>query len=153
MEKGYQYLESGLDSVFLVNGFEYHEGPRGKTVSIHDIEGLHKAIGIALVHKKQRLTGKEFRYLRTEMLLSQATLAKVLGVKELTVARWEKSASEIPLATEAVVREMYLDSVGEGHKPIRELLEAIADLDNKLDQRIELRKPKKKWEVLEAKAA
>lgn len=149
MEKVYQYRESGLDSVFLVNGFEYHNSPRGRTVSIQDVEGLHKTIGLTLAQMEKRLTGKEFRYLRVEMLLSQASLAKVLGVRELTVSRWEKEETEIPVATEAVVREMYLDSIGEGGR-IRELLEKIADLDDRLDEAktIRVRKPKKNWEVV-----
>jgi DNA-binding transcriptional regulator YiaG len=156
MENGYRYLESGLDSVFLVNGFEFHDGPRGRTVTIHDIDGLHRAIGLALVRRRQRLTGKEFRYLRSEMLLSQASLGHVLGVKELTVARWEKGQSEIPLATDAVVRQMYLECIGKDHPPVREILERIADLDDALDRAVWLKKPekpKKEWQVVQPAAA
>jgi DNA-binding transcriptional regulator YiaG len=151
MEREYHYRESGLDSVFLMNGFEFHSGPQGRTVTIHDIEGLHRAIGRALVEKRQRLTGKEFRFLRSELLLSQAALGAALGVRELTVARWEKGESEIPMATEAVVRQMYAESIKD-HPSIRELLERIADLEDQIDQAIMLKKPekpKKDWQVVQ----
>jgi putative transcriptional regulator len=149
MEKDYHYLESGLENVFLQNGFEYIDGPSGRTVTIHDIDGLHRAIARALVSEHRRLTGKEFRFLRTELLLSQALLARVLGVRELTVARWEKGQSDIPVATDAALRQMYAQSQGQ-HPGMRELLERIADLDDKMDQLI-LRKPtppRREWHVV-----
>ena len=149
----YHYTESGLDTVFLVNGYEYIDTPGGKSVVIQDIDGLHQAIGTALLRKRRRLTGKEFRFLRSELLLSQASLAKVLGVKELTIGRWEKGQSEIPLSAEAIVRQLFAESIGT-NRPIKELLESIADLDDALDRTLTLRKPKAKWEVVEhAKAA
>lgn len=146
----YQYLESGLDNVYLLDGFEFHHDPSGRTVTIHDVDGLHEAIARELIGKRQRLTGKEFRFLRTELLLSQAALAHALGVRELTVARWEKGQTEIPVATEAALRQWYGESVGE-HPGMRELLGLIADLEDELDQRILLRKPerpKSKWQVM-----
>jgi DNA-binding transcriptional regulator YiaG len=148
MKDRYHYLESGLDNVFLMGGFRYDHGPSGRTVSIQDIESLHQAIARALIGKRQRLTGKEFRFLRTELLLSQASLAGALGVRELTVARWEKGQTDIPVATEAAVRQMYAESVGE-HPRMRELLTRIADLEDELDKLILLQKPERprsEWE-------
>jgi DNA-binding transcriptional regulator YiaG len=150
MKDRYHYLESGLDNVFLMGGFQFDHGPSGRTVAIQDIEGLHQAIARALIGKRQRLTGKEFRFLRTELLLSQAALAHALGVRELTVARWEKGISEIPVATEAAVRQWYAESVGE-HPRMRELLSRIADLEDELDKLILLQKPERprsEWELV-----
>jgi putative transcriptional regulator len=143
----YQYTESGLDAVFLVNGYEFRDTSGGKTVTIHDIDGLHRAIGIALVRQRLRLTGKEFRFLRSELLLSQASLAKFLGVRELTVGRWEKGQSEIPLSADAIVRQLFAESIGK-HGPIKELLERIADLEDDLDRTLTLGQSKKKWQVV-----
>ena len=149
MKDRYQYIESGLDNVFLAGGFEYQTAPSGRTVTIHDIEGLHEAIGRWLVNKRQRLMGKEFRFLRSELLMSQAFLANVLGVRELTVARWEKGQTEIPAATDAAVRKMYAESV-KGERPgMRELLTRIADLENELDKSLLLKRPPKSdWQVV-----
>ena len=45
----YHYKESGLDNVYLENGFTIHKTPYGEGVSIQDTAGLHKAIGVWLV--------------------------------------------------------------------------------------------------------
>jgi putative transcriptional regulator len=148
----YRYTESGLDNVYLANGFEF--GNDG-TVIIRDIDGLQTAIGRALATQQRRLTGEEFRFLRTELLFSQASLAKVLGVKELTIGRWERGESEIPVSTEATVRTMFLESLGE-RKRMKELLEEIADLDDEIDrQSLKMRESKGHWAALkpESRAA
>lgn len=143
----YKYTESGLDNVFLVSGFEYADG--GKTVIIRDIDGLQRAIGQALVHQRRRLTGKEFRFLRSELLLSQANLARVLGVKELTIGRWEREESEIPLSSEVVVRVMFRESLGE-EGDVKGLLEQIADIEDEIDRRtLTLRENRGRWAVME----
>ena len=154
----YHYKESGLDNVILVGGFEYIDSPGGKTIVIHDIDGLQRVIGKALVGKRQRLTGKEFRFLRSELLLSQSNLASMLGVKELTVGRWERGESEIPLSAEAAVRMMYAQMTEGEHGPrMTELLKQIDDLDDELDRMLKLNKGKGnkgKWRVIpDAKAA
>jgi putative transcriptional regulator len=143
----YRYTESGLDNVYLVSGYEF--GPDRKTVIIRDIDGLQTAIGRVLATQRRRLTGMEFRFLRSELLFSQASLAKVLGVKELTVGRWEKEESEIPVSTEATVRTMFLESLGERRK-MKELLEQIADLDDEIDRHtLKMRECKGRWAALE----
>ena len=49
----YHYSECGLDNIYLYNGFEFVETPRGRAVNIRDIEGLHRAIGLILVRDKK----------------------------------------------------------------------------------------------------
>jgi DNA-binding transcriptional regulator YiaG len=142
----YRYTESGLDTVFLVNGYEFKSAPGGKTVTFHDIDGLHRTIGIALVGKRARLTGKEFRFLRSELLLSQASLAKIIGVRELTVGRWEKGRSEIPLSADAIVRQLFAESIGKNGS-IKELLERIGGMENDIDWTLTLEQSKRKWQL------
>ena len=91
--KLYHYIECGLDDVWLINGFEYHESPRGKTVSISNIESLHEAVGVHICRNRRDLSGAEIRFLRREMLMSQSTLARLLDVTELTINRWETEKS------------------------------------------------------------
>lgn len=90
----YRYQGCGLPNVFLRNGYELVETPYGKGVTIHDLDGLHLALGAAIVESPEPLVGHEFRFLRTEMQLSQAGLAALLGCDEQSVARWEKGKSK-----------------------------------------------------------
>jgi transcriptional regulator with XRE-family HTH domain len=147
----YHYTECGLDNVYLVSGYEF--APDGKTVIIRDLDGLQSAIGRVLAKQQHRLTGDEFRFLRSELLLSQASLAKVLGVKELTIGRWERGESEIPVSTEAAVRTMFLESLGERRK-MKDLLEHIADLDDEIDRyTLKMRENEGRWAALEPESA
>ncbi len=92
--KLYRYVGSGLPNVYLKNGYEEVSTPYGKGVTIHDIDGLHAAIGAAILKSPKPLVGYEFRFLRNELELSQAALAKLLGCNEQAVARWEKGKSK-----------------------------------------------------------
>jgi putative transcriptional regulator len=130
----YHYTESGLDHVYLANGYEFVEAPGGRAVRISDIDGLHEAIGRTLITDKKNLSGKEIRFLRHEMLMSQAKLAKLLEVGEQTVHRWEKGKAEIPKPAEALIRLLYRDHIKDkGVSSIRRCLERLADLEDALD--------------------
>lgn len=155
MKPIYHYTESGLDNVFLVNGFDYIEAPGGnRTVYIQDIDGLHEAIGLALIRRRQSLSGKELRFLRNELLLSQVRMSQMLGVTEQTVARWEKGETTMPRAGEALVRVMFAESMKQD-TPIRDVLERIADLDDEEDGTLNLEETPDGWapaRVLQAAA-
>ena len=131
-DKKYHYLECGLDDVYLVNGFERTKSARGTSIAIRDIDALHRAIGESLCLKKKDLTGKEFRFLRREMLMSQSTLAHLLDVGEQTVHRWEAGKASIPKAAEALLRLMYRD---EPNSRVRDQLNRIADLEDVIDRK------------------
>lgn len=143
---GYHYLESGLDYVFLGNGFEVREDNEGTTVFIQNIEGLHKVIGHHLATDKKRLRGKEIRFLRTEMLMSQRVLASLLQVDEQTVARWEKGHIRMPASADATLRLLYLEHNG-GNEKISKLLQTIADLEDEIDRRMTLEETEDGWNI------
>src|SRR5579884_196603 len=125
----YHYTESGLDNIYLANGYEFVEAPTGRTVRITDIDGLHEAIGKALITGKKNLSGKEIRFLRHEMMMSQAFLAKLLEVGEQTVHRWEKGKGEVPKPAEALIRLLYREHIKDKSvSGIRNHLQRLADL-------------------------
>lgn len=130
----YHYTECGLDNVYLVSGFDFVSDGREKEVVIQDLEGLHKAIGRYLLGKAD-LSGKEIRFLRHEMSMSQVTLADLLRVSEQAVARWEKGKTEVPKPAESIIRALYQQFVTA--KPIddvRRSLKRIADLEHAADR-------------------
>jgi hypothetical protein len=73
MTDSYHYTECGLSNIFLLNGYNFIETPRGKAISINDLNGLHNAIGLWLTTSKKNLSDEEIRFLNDELLLSQNT--------------------------------------------------------------------------------
>ena len=129
----YHYTECGLQNVYLRNGFKFAETPRGEGVKIHDIDGLQKAIGSDIIRSNRRLSGPQFRFLRTEIGLAQAHLATLLDVEVQSVARWEKGQTKpIPGPADKVIRFLYDEHIG-GNPKIRDWLQELADLDERID--------------------
>jgi putative transcriptional regulator len=131
-EERYHYTECGLDNIYLRNGYEYVPSKRGKSIRIHDVEGLHRAIGEMLLWDKKHLDGKEFRFLRGELNMTQQNLALLLGVGVQSVARWEKQKTAIPGPAQAVIRLLYGEKLN-GNQKICEPLERLAELDELSD--------------------
>ncbi|MEM6408165.1 MAG: transcriptional regulator [Pseudomonadota bacterium] len=135
MSEHYHYTECGLDDVYLVNGVDVVDG----RMTIHEIDGLHRAIGQWLVTNKKSLSGAEMRFLRHELELSQASLARMLGVTEQSVLRWEKKRRDRgngSPAAERALRMLYLDKF-DGDTRLSETLEMIADLEDEIGNLME----------------
>jgi len=125
----YHYTECGLNNIYLLNGYQFIKTPRGKAVSINDIDGLHKAIGMFLVTNKKDLTGDELRFLRHEMLMSQNTLATLLGMSEQAIRRWENGKIAIPKPSESLLRLLYREHIHNQDGKIAKVLKEIAELE------------------------
>ena len=128
----YHYTECGLDEIYLVNGYEVHETHYGRGVSVKDADGLHKAIGCWLANSKKALDGKEIRFLRKEMDLTQSELGDILSVNAQTLARWEKAQIEMPGPAEMLLRVVYLQHVG-GKINVRKLAEHLRQVEGMPD--------------------
>lgn len=125
----YHYTDSGLDNVWLENGYTVHQTPYGEGVSIQDSDGLHKAIGQWLVSLPKPLNGAELRYLRLEMDLTQKSLAGILGQDEQAVRRWEKARKRaIHGSADRLLRALYGEYV-EGDGSVRSMVDRLAELD------------------------
>jgi DNA-binding transcriptional regulator YiaG len=142
----YHYTESGLRNIYLVNGFKHYKTAYGKGVAFDNIEGLHREIGRHLCAYRPRLTGPEFRFLRHELDLSQAALAKLLGNNEQAVALWEKGKVKVPAWADRLMRALYREHTGENVQ-IRKLIEKVAALENSkvLPTRFEAKETTKGW--------
>lgn len=125
----YHYTESGLDNVWLENGFTIHATPYGEGVSIQDTEGLHKVIGQWLVSLPKPLNGAELRFLRLEMDMTQKNLAGILGADEQAVRRWEKSRDKaMNGSADRLLRALYCEYINKGSR-IRRMVDRLAELD------------------------
>lgn len=122
----YHYTESGLRNIWLASGYDVVETSYGTGVAIHDVAGLHRAIGEELA-KKSRITGAELRFLRKEMDMSQRALGQLIGVTDQAVAKWEKTG-RIPKTADRMIRLIYLEHIG-GNVRIISTIERINDTD------------------------
>jgi DNA-binding transcriptional regulator YiaG len=121
-----RYIGCGLRNVWLQNGYTKKQTPYGKAVAIEDVEGLHRIVAKMLA-RKPRLTGAEFRFLRKELDLSQAALARMFGYDAQTIALWEKSSDRVPQLADRVLRLIYLEHV-DGNVKIRATIDRENDM-------------------------
>ena len=129
IEMAYHYTDSGLDNVWLVNGYIEHETPYGPGISIQDTAGLHRAIGEWLVETPKPLNGAELRFIRLEMELTQRDLAGILGAEEQAVRRWEKARTKpINGPVDRLLRALYSEYLN-GDGAVRKIVDRLAALN------------------------
>lgn len=124
----YEYRECGLEGIFLRSGYEIVHTEHGDGLTIKNIDGLHAAIGEFLVCHKKMLAGKEIRFLRKEMDLTQEELGSLVGVEGQTVARWEKGTTDLAGPADGLLRLLYIGTVHGKLDPMKMLAELkVAD--------------------------
>ena len=130
----YHYTESGLQNVWLTNGYVVKKTPYGKSVAIHDVDGLHRIIGRSIANQP-KLTGAELRFLRKEMEMSQAALALLVGTSEQNISLWERRG-RIPKASDRLIRVLYLEHKFGNNVQIKALIERINALDKHAQEKM-----------------
>jgi DNA-binding transcriptional regulator YiaG len=144
--KPYHYTASGLDNVYLVNGYEVDaEG----VLYVHNISQLHDAIGLSLIMKSNPLTGDEIRYIRHHLDLSQKKLGSLLGVDYQSILGWEKGKREITASADRLLKAYYYSFLNpENNKGVSEFIQELSELDAiEAEGRILLEEKKDKWDV------
>jgi putative transcriptional regulator len=129
----YHYTESGLQNIWLANGYVKRETADGVAVAIHDLDELHDAIGRTLA-MRPHLTGAGLRFLRQELNLSQRRLGEMLGASEESVSLWERKG-KIPKSADRIVRALYLEKL-DGNVHITQMIERLVTLDDRPDDRL-----------------
>lgn len=145
------YTSCGLRNVWLGNGYHVRRTPYGRAVSIEDVEELHRTIGMALVREKPRLSGAEFRFLRKELDLSQAKLARHIGVGEQALSKWERQG-RVPRYAERFLRALFREYV-EGNAKIQELVDRLVELDRVERNRFTFDHTEEGWREVQGVAA
>ncbi|MDQ6992016.1 MAG: helix-turn-helix domain-containing protein [Mariprofundus sp.] len=127
----YHYTDSGLDFIYLANGYNVVKTPYGEGVAIHDLEGLHIVIG-SCIADRPIMTGDEFRFLRIELGLSQVEVANLIGVGESAVRNWEKGRTQhVPRPSANLMRGLYLESIDATSK-LSKILKNISHLNREI---------------------
>lgn len=124
------YTWSGLEDIYLCSGYERVPADDGSDdIVIHELDGLHRAIGYYLVSEKKTLGGNEVRFLRRQMDLTQADLGDLLRVTDQSVARWEKGEIPFKGPADLLLRAIYLGHISE-KVDVRELAKELRAIDS-----------------------
>lgn len=99
-----EYKHFAVPNVWLRNGYEESESPYGKVVSYEDVEGLEHLLQLEVLLQDYCLTGKQIRFLRRGLALTQPQLAERLQVDPQTIARWEKEETPVTLIIDQAMR-------------------------------------------------
>ena len=137
--KSYHYVQCGLNNVWLLNGFTIEDSPYGEGVSIVDIEGLHACIARTLCDKPLPLSGREFKFLRRELDLSQKRIGEILGCTDRSI-RGLENKEEVAEPSNSLIRHIYLESIDPNSKYLElfESLRASDVIENAVAERLEL---------------
>ncbi|MGL4635678.1 MAG: helix-turn-helix domain-containing protein [Beijerinckiaceae bacterium] len=142
----YHYTESGLDNVWLENGYTEHVTAYGKGISIQDTDSLHKAIGSWLISIPKPMNGAELRFIRIEMELTQKSLAGILGAEEQAVRRWEKNRKKAVNGTaDRFLRSLYSEYIKQDSS-IRRIVDRLVELDQVDSAKVSFSETKSGWQ-------
>ncbi len=91
-----------LSDLLGLRGIVVHGAPAGKCTSCgaiyHEgavLEGAERAVIGMLVRARAVLTGEQVRFVRKFLGMTQEDFARRLGLKRLTVTRWEKNETDL----------------------------------------------------------
>ncbi len=90
---------------------------------IPKIEQLHRAIALAVVSKRPRLTAHEVRFLRKYLGWSGADFAKHMGVTPESVSRWENEREQMSPVADRLLRLMVVTRAPVSEYPLDSLAE------------------------------
>ena len=124
--ENFKYDASGLRGITLADVEVARCATCGEfEVTIPNIEGLHRAIALAICNRKERLTPEEVRFLRKYLGLSGVDFAEILGVAAESVSRWETGKAAMGGTADRYLRLLVLTRQPVSHYPL-EMLRTIA---------------------------
>jgi DNA-binding transcriptional regulator YiaG len=107
--EAYHYTECGLDNVFIKGMIPCQDNEGDDVFTIPNVSGLHKVITETIVDRDVGMTGQELRFIRTEIGMTQAELAKVVHHDAQSVGRWERNEFPVDQNAEALIRLLAIE--------------------------------------------
>jgi DNA-binding transcriptional regulator YiaG len=107
----YHYRESGLDNVLIEGVMPCKDDEGFDVVTIPNIAGLHATIAEGIVTHRAGMSGKELRFLRSEMGMTQAQLAQVVHHDAQSLGRWERGEFPMEPVAEALIRLLAIEAL------------------------------------------
>jgi len=140
----YHYKGCGLDDVYLKSGYDIEKTPYGNGVRVKNLDELHQQIGLYLVKFRKSLSGKEIRFLRHQIDLTQSELARFFGCNVQQVARYEKNENKLTGPADRLLRIIYEEHV-KAEGSVREILEMLDSMDDTENNHIVLADVNGEW--------
>lgn len=143
-DQPYTYDTCGLDNVIIFGIPQYKCHECGEVyVSVPKIKQLHQVVAVSLCCQKERLSGKELRFLRKEMRLKASEFAAVLSIDPSTLSRIENGHETPSEPLEKFIRSTYISMVNSTQEePVCtdwvEILKHVAKLPMNPDRKIAL---------------
>lgn len=107
----YHYKGSGLDNIFIEDGFEIEQTERGEVIRVKNVEQLHAAIAQALLESDSRLTGLEARFLRRHFCWSQKLMGEMLGETVDTIKKREKNPKALSGPVNGMLKVVIFETI------------------------------------------
>src|SRR5262249_32299903 len=108
LDTPYHYATAGLSDIYLLNGVELKNDPEsGEVTHIEDRGDLQYAIGLSIIENPEPMTGEEFQFLRKQMMLTEAELARHMRVSEQVIDEYETGKTPLA-AADPHMRILYL---------------------------------------------
>lgn len=146
LQEPFRYLACGLDNVFLTSGYVRKERGGQWVTAVEDADGLYRAIAKHLVLRRKELRGKEVRFLRKHLGLTQAELGELLGVTDQTIARYEKEETAFEGAANILLRLLVAGKEAGAIDPIK-LVEEIRQSDDAVSDDLVLTHEDHEWRL------
>ena len=133
MTQKYHYTMCGLDNVYINGpGVKIKNTDYGESVAIERIDDLHKAIALTIATGSFELTGKELRFLRIELDLSQTQFAAMIESTKQNIGRYERDELKegIPGSVQMAARMLYLTFIR--YPETAKVITELAELDRQM---------------------
>lgn len=99
-----EYPHFALPNLYLANGFKEFHTDIGVEREYEREDEIEQCVRQVLLRKPRRLRGWDLRFLRGGLGFSQADVGRLVDRDAQTVARWEKSARDVPAFVDLAVR-------------------------------------------------
>jgi putative zinc finger/helix-turn-helix YgiT family protein len=148
----YHFVDSGLPNVYLVGiKFVVCKACKKQAADIPAIRHLMEVIGRAVVQTEAPLTGPEIRFLRKRIGKKGSEFARIIGVTDEQVSRWENGHNPPEQSADKLIRIFY--SMLSGDRKLRRMVDehiecwlgALTGEGKVLDIRAKLRN--KEWKA------
>ena len=122
----HHFKESGLDHITL-NGVKKYSCKNCREIiyDFGDINQLNRLIAGALIRKKETLTNKEIRFLRTHVGYSSEMFARILGLDKTSFSRIENNRAKVSNQVNMAVRLAVAGKMADRNYDLHDLLLAI----------------------------